>query len=176
MNCKGEAEKVYRCKECHNLRGRINTVIQNQGMVDDWDFGSEDQKVAFYQKYSGARGPALSTAVLLHVEERKTDKLVLNFKGTGQFMDLVDLRKSSRTNQSNSPTSSSMGGLSGIIIGAARSTRSSPTNRNRKDNKCKFVIRSEALILKPSSSLRRRRRPPLRPRNQQQRSLTATSL
>ena len=91
MNCKGEAEKVYRCKECHNLRGRINTVIQNQGLVDDWDFGSEDQKAAFFQKYSGARGSGLSTAVLLHVEERKTDKLVLAFKGTGEFLDLADL-------------------------------------------------------------------------------------
>ena len=60
-------------------------------MVDDWDFASEDQKAAFYQKYGGARGLALATAVQLHVEERKTDKLVLSFKGTGEFMDLADL-------------------------------------------------------------------------------------
>ena len=60
-------------------------------MVDDWDFASEDQKAAFYQKYGGARGLALATAVQLHVEERKTDKLVLSFKGTGKFMDLKDL-------------------------------------------------------------------------------------
>ena len=88
---KGDVAQVYRCKDCHSLRGRINTVIQNHGMVDDWDFASEDQKAAFYKKYGVARGSALATAVQLHVEERKTDKLVLNFKGTGQFMDLVDL-------------------------------------------------------------------------------------
>ena len=80
MKCKGEAAEVYRCKDCNNLRGRINTVIQNQGMVDDWDFGSEDQKAAFYQKYGGARGLALATAVQLHVEERKRARNVVEVK------------------------------------------------------------------------------------------------
>ena len=88
---KGDVAQVYRCKDCHSLRGRINTVIQNHGLVDDWDFASEDQKVAFYKKYGAARGSALATAVQLHVEERKTDKLVLTFKGTGEFLDLADL-------------------------------------------------------------------------------------
>ena len=39
--------------------------------MDDWDFASEDQRAAFYQKYCGARGPALAAAVQLHVEELK---------------------------------------------------------------------------------------------------------
>ena len=60
--------RITRCKDCHSLRGRINTVIQNQGMVDDWDFASEDHKAAFYTKYGSTRGLALATAVQLHVE------------------------------------------------------------------------------------------------------------
>jgi hypothetical protein len=78
--CKVPKPEGQRCKGCKGLATRISAVIQKQGIVDSWDFASEDQKAAFYQTHLGARGPALATAVQLHVEERKRARNVVEVK------------------------------------------------------------------------------------------------
>ena len=89
-----KAPQSRRCKCCHALKSRINRICAKHGnLAKDWTAVSDEEKKTFYKNFGNLVGEDLIARLQETITECKKTSSLVEFEGTGDFLDEIDLRE-----------------------------------------------------------------------------------
>ena len=76
-----------RCRKCHNLRGRVSTLIKTTGGLDEYKEFNNDERVDFMNKARDLCGNQLHKQLVESIQWVKTQRNTVQFSEHGDFED-----------------------------------------------------------------------------------------
>ena len=91
---KMQPEGVWRCRQCHALKSRINRIMSKNGnLARDWGEMSESERAAFVKENKNLYGADLELRISESMTITKAKRSFTSFTGNGEFKTEVDIRE-----------------------------------------------------------------------------------
>ena len=91
---KSQPDEVWRCKDCHALKSRINRIMSKNGkLARDWGEMTESERAAFIKEHKNMYGSELELKITESMTISKTKKSVTSFSGNGEFKTEEDIKE-----------------------------------------------------------------------------------